>query len=161
MRLARKAGSRRGRSDTLGRSGFTPLIGWILNSGHQQTTIPLSPCFFGHDDWNMYPTKSNIPTKCKTGTWREFGARFSQKMYVIYISDRKKTMDIYYVLSKFHVAYACLSINSYATCVLIIHKHGYKIITRLFNNNILHEVQAIPPHTLKFHFVKLYKSASS
>lgn len=29
---------RRGKSDTLGRGGFAPLIGWILNSGHRQTT---------------------------------------------------------------------------------------------------------------------------
>lgn len=101
IRLAkkRKAGNGRGKSDTLGRSRFAPLIGWILNSGHRQTTIPLSPCFFGHDDWNMYPTKSNIPTKCKT----RYVARIHdfRKMYVIYIFGwGKKTMNIY-ILSKF------------------------------------------------------------
>lgn len=135
MRLAkkRKAGNGRGRSDTLGRSGFAPLIGWILNSGHRQTTIPLSPCFFGHDDWNMYPTKSNIPTKCKT----RYVARIHdfRKMYVIYIFGREKKNDehIHSIKVPSHVAYASLSINSCATWVPITHEHDYKIITRLFN----------------------------
>lgn len=155
MRLARKrkaGSSRRGRSDTLGRSGFAPLIGWILNSGHRQTTIPLSPCFFGHDDWNMYPTKSNIPTKCKT----RYVARircmiFAKNVRDLHIEEKKKRRT--YTFYQSSVAYANHSINSCATCVSIIHEHGHEIITRLFNNTS-HKVQTILLHMLKFHLVK-------
>lgn len=52
---------------------------------------PSSPCFFGYDDWNMYPTWSQtFRQSAWPGTWREFGAWFSRKMYVIYISGQKR-----------------------------------------------------------------------
>lgn len=115
---------RRGRSDTLGRGGFAPLIGWILNSGHRQTTTlrPLASsatmieiCIrreVKHSDKVHDPVRgANSP--------HDFREKRTWSTYPVW---KKENEHVRFTEVPSSVAYASLPINSNATCATCVPK---------------------------------------